>query len=92
MNATLSSHLEVTITYGKVFYDDFYETISRIYGFIEYRVKLGLYDYNKELRVIARDCEDIFSRGLLIKMNKQSFFDYYYESHYLTIRLYRMYA
>jgi hypothetical protein len=36
MHTTISAHLEVAYTFTRAFYDDFYETLSRLYGWIQY--------------------------------------------------------
>ena len=84
MNETLSAHLEVTFTFTRAFYDDFYEVLSRVYGWLEYCKLIGKgAEIYEEIGRTAWESEKKFTQSLLIKMNKQSFFDYYYESQYL---------
>jgi hypothetical protein len=100
----IDSHFEVVNTFTRAFYDDFYEVIGRIMGLIHFQrmkvvdlegmgleVELRMQSL-RELNELTQYCFDEFSRLLMIKMNKQSFFDYYFASSYLSLHLYRMFA
>jgi len=70
LQETLSAHLEVSFTFTRAFYEDFYEVLSRLYGWLEYRRGLlgeeGAAVY-EEIGRRARESERKFTEGLLIK-------------------------
>lgn len=89
LNITLNAHLEVVITYQKAFYDDFYETISRLYPYLH---TLDGDPLQPHLFDLVRTCERLFTHGLLLKINKQSFNEYTYTTDALTMRLYLIHS
>jgi hypothetical protein len=92
MNRSIKAHIEVVYTYTKAFYDDFYEIMDRILGKLHYEIRVKELDFKltsddiedfqrKEMTDIMsmfNSCLDEFNRVVLLKMNKQSFYDFLY--------------
>lgn len=103
MKYCLAAHTEVVNVYAKYFYDDFIELMSRILGYTHY-LQLSYNSDNTLTHEEIHDnlialtplmelhdyCLQEFLNGLLLKMNKQSFYLYSASYDYLQVKLSRM--
>jgi hypothetical protein len=91
MNKSIYAHIEVVYTFTKAFYDDFYEVMDRILGKLHSEVRVKELDFKltvddieefqrsmSDIMMLYNRCLDEFNRVVLLKMNKQSFYDFLY--------------
>jgi hypothetical protein len=88
----LDAHFEVVNTYQKTFYDDFFTLMGGILGRLHFEKLTLLSDpeFSQDdipqrlsllngLSDLVNYSLDLMIKGMTVKMNKQSFYDYFYD-------------